>query len=196
MVRQHMTSTRVSHTCTRRPRALRVGESHSNIDVSQVICSRLQTSLWQGVTQIPTCFPDGQIGNHNPGPRGSVSLSGPGHANDLGHDITSCSRMFEIILISTLLASLLQITSSQRSCRTRFNTNNKLAKMPESDIVPFKVDIPQSEVDRLKRKLQDTRLPPKEIVPGAGNKYGVFSDMRTSIVQHSVSSPLRTDTNP
>ena len=44
--------------------------------------------------------------------------------------------------------------------------------MADSDIVPFKVDIPQSEVDRLKRKLQDTRLPPKEIVPGAGNMYG------------------------
>jgi hypothetical protein len=41
-----------------------------------------------------------------------------------------------------------------------------------SDIVPFIVDIPRSEVDRLKRKLQDTRLPPKEIVPGAGDKYG------------------------
>jgi hypothetical protein len=51
--------------------------------------------------------------------------------------------------------------------------------MAESDIVPFKVDIPRSEVDRLKRKLQDTRLPPKEIVPGAGNKYGMMSDTDT-----------------
>jgi hypothetical protein len=49
--------------------------------------------------------------------------------------------------------------------------------MAESDIVPFKVDIPQSEVDRLKRKLKDTRLPPKEIVPNAGNKYGMISNM-------------------
>lgn len=40
------------------------------------------------------------------------------------------------------------------------------------DIQPFKVDIPQEEVDRLKRKLKDTRLPPKPIVPDAGNKYG------------------------
>ena len=46
--------------------------------------------------------------------------------------------------------------------------------MADSDVVPFKVDIPRSEVDRLKRKLQDTRLPPKEIVPGAGNKYGMI----------------------
>jgi pimeloyl-ACP methyl ester carboxylesterase len=44
--------------------------------------------------------------------------------------------------------------------------------MSDSDVVPFKVDIPRSEVDRLKRKLQDTRLPPKKIVPEAGNKYG------------------------
>ncbi|KAK5075614.1 hypothetical protein LTS08_001318 [Lithohypha guttulata] len=44
--------------------------------------------------------------------------------------------------------------------------------MADSDIQPFKVDIPQSEVDRLKRKLKDTRLPPREIVPGAGTKYG------------------------
>lgn len=41
-----------------------------------------------------------------------------------------------------------------------------------SDIKPFKVDIPKEEVDRLKRKLKDTRLPPKEIVPNAGTKYG------------------------
>lgn len=46
--------------------------------------------------------------------------------------------------------------------------------MADSDIVPFKVDIPRAEVDRLKRKLKDTRLPPKEIVPGAGDKYGLF----------------------
>ena len=40
------------------------------------------------------------------------------------------------------------------------------------NIEPFKVDIPKEEVDRLKRKLQDTRLPPREIVPNAGNRYG------------------------
>lgn len=39
-------------------------------------------------------------------------------------------------------------------------------------IQPFKVDIPKEEVERLKRKLKDTRLPPKEIVPNAGTKYG------------------------
>ena len=40
------------------------------------------------------------------------------------------------------------------------------------DIKPFQVDIPQAEVDRLKRKLADHRFPPKEIVPNAGDRYG------------------------
>ena len=44
--------------------------------------------------------------------------------------------------------------------------------MADGEIKPFKVDIPKEEVDRLKRKLKDTRLPPKPIVPEAGNKYG------------------------
>jgi len=44
--------------------------------------------------------------------------------------------------------------------------------MAQSDIKPFKVDDPVEEVDRLKRKLRDTRLPPREIVPGAGDNYG------------------------
>lgn len=42
----------------------------------------------------------------------------------------------------------------------------------EADIKPFKVDIPKDEVDRLKRKLKDHRLPPKPVVPEAGTKYG------------------------
>lgn len=44
--------------------------------------------------------------------------------------------------------------------------------MADSAIYPFKVDIPREEVERLYRKVKDTRLPPKEIVPDAGNKYG------------------------
>ncbi|OQO12941.1 hypothetical protein B0A48_02405 [Cryoendolithus antarcticus] len=44
--------------------------------------------------------------------------------------------------------------------------------MSSADIIPFKVDIPKAEIDRLKRKLKDTRLPPKPIVPDAGDKYG------------------------
>lgn len=42
-----------------------------------------------------------------------------------------------------------------------------------SDIRPFKVDIPQQEVDRLNRKLRDTRLPGRSIVPDAGDRYGM-----------------------
>ena len=63
-----------------------------------------------------------------------------------------------------------------------FDVDDIFINMVESDIIPFKVDIPQSEVDRLKRKLQDTRLPPREIVPGAGNKYGMMSDACTLTV--------------
>lgn len=44
------------------------------------------------------------------------------------------------------------------------------------EIIPFRVDIPKAEVDRLKRKLQDTRLPPKPVVPDAGSKYGPTYD--------------------
>ncbi|KAJ5590575.1 hypothetical protein N7450_004547 [Penicillium hetheringtonii] len=44
--------------------------------------------------------------------------------------------------------------------------------MSESAVLEFKVQIPEEEVDRLYRKLKDTRLPPREIVPGAGEKYG------------------------
>jgi len=44
--------------------------------------------------------------------------------------------------------------------------------MADGEIKPFIVDIPNEEVDRLKRKLKDTRLPPKPIVPDAGDKYG------------------------
>lgn len=50
------------------------------------------------------------------------------------------------------------------------------------DIKPFKVDIPQDEVDRLKRKLKDHRLPPKEIVPDAGDRYGPTYDWGKRLV--------------
>jgi pimeloyl-ACP methyl ester carboxylesterase len=39
-------------------------------------------------------------------------------------------------------------------------------------IEPFRIDIPSSEVERMKRKLEDARLPPKPIVPDAGDDYG------------------------
>ncbi|KAL3491602.1 Alpha/Beta hydrolase protein [Aspergillus germanicus] len=40
-----------------------------------------------------------------------------------------------------------------------------------ADIREFKIDIPNEEVERLKHKLNDTRLPGREIVPGAGTLY-------------------------
>jgi hypothetical protein len=43
-----------------------------------------------------------------------------------------------------------------------------------ADIREFKIDIPNEEVERLKRKLNDTRLPGREIVPDAGTLYDVF----------------------
>ncbi|KAH8435133.1 epoxide hydrolase family protein [Aspergillus melleus] len=41
-----------------------------------------------------------------------------------------------------------------------------------TEIRPFKVDVPVEEVERLQRKLKGTRLPGREIVPNAGDKYG------------------------
>lgn len=43
-----------------------------------------------------------------------------------------------------------------------------------ADVKPFKIDVPQEEVERLKRKLRDTRLPGREIVPNAGPEYGEY----------------------
>lgn len=39
-------------------------------------------------------------------------------------------------------------------------------------IKEFKIDIDKSEVERLKRKLEDTRLPKAPIVPNAAHDYG------------------------
>jgi hypothetical protein len=41
-----------------------------------------------------------------------------------------------------------------------------------ASIKPFKPSIPKEEVDRLFRKLADTRLPKEPIVPEAGWDYG------------------------
>jgi len=53
-------------------------------------------------------------------------------------------------------------------------------------IRPFKVDVPKSEVDRLLRKLKDTRIPTQEIVPGAGSDYGVTVDWIRSMYDYWV----------
>ena len=47
--------------------------------------------------------------------------------------------------------------------------------MSES-IRPFKVDISKDEYDRLIRKVKDTRIPTKDIVPGAGTDYGISTE--------------------
>ena len=44
--------------------------------------------------------------------------------------------------------------------------------MTSEEIKPFDPTIPQQEVDRLFRKLKDTRLPQTPIVPDAGEDYG------------------------
>lgn len=44
--------------------------------------------------------------------------------------------------------------------------------MAGPDIQEFKIDVLPQEVERLKRKLNDARLPEREIVPGAGKHYG------------------------
>ncbi|KAM5522661.1 epoxide hydrolase [Fusarium oxysporum f. sp. phaseoli] len=67
-----------------------------------------------------------------------------------------------------------------RTLDLRLNTSRLSAAGPYTDVAnmsqvrvePFKVDIPQDEIDRLKMKLRDTRLPGREIVPEAGTRYG------------------------
>lgn len=42
-----------------------------------------------------------------------------------------------------------------------------------AEVMAFKVDIPSTKVERLQRKLRDTRLPGRPIVPDAGTSYGM-----------------------
>lgn len=44
--------------------------------------------------------------------------------------------------------------------------------MTMAEITPFDPSIRQAEVDRLRRKLEDTHLPAEPIVPDAGEEYG------------------------
>jgi hypothetical protein len=43
-----------------------------------------------------------------------------------------------------------------------------------TDIKPFDPTIPKQDVDRLFRKLGDTRLPEIPVVPDAGDDYGML----------------------
>jgi hypothetical protein len=56
-----------------------------------------------------------------------------------------------------------------------------------SDISPFDPNIPKEEVDRLFRKLSDTRLPEIPVVPDAGDDYGTI--LPQFIIQHHIPKP-------
>lgn len=60
--------------------------------------------------------------------------------------------------------------------------------MADVEIQDFKVDIPKEEVDRLHRKLQDTRLPAREIVPHSGDRYGETCSILTRGFLHGTSN--------
>lgn len=57
-----------------------------------------------------------------------------------------------------------------------------------SNIKPFDIDIPDSEIQRLYRKLKDTRVPIKDIVPGAGADYGFTTEWATSLYSYWLNS--------
>ncbi|KAF2233017.1 alpha/beta-hydrolase [Viridothelium virens] len=57
-----------------------------------------------------------------------------------------------------------------------------------AQIKPFKVDIAQSEVDRLYEKLRDTRVPTQDIVPGAGSDYGFPTEWATELYNYWLKS--------
>jgi hypothetical protein len=44
------------------------------------------------------------------------------------------------------------------------------------EIKPFEIDIPEAEVERYYRKIKDTRVPTKDIVPNAGSDYGFTTE--------------------
>jgi hypothetical protein len=50
-----------------------------------------------------------------------------------------------------------------------------------TDIKPFDPTIPKDDVDRLFRKLADTRLPEIPVVPDAGDDYGMLESTRLVI---------------
>ena len=52
-----------------------------------------------------------------------------------------------------------------------------------SKIRPFKVDIPDDEVERYYRKIKDTRVPTQDIVPRAGTDYGFTTEWATELYQ-------------
>ncbi|KAL9084292.1 MAG: hypothetical protein Q9165_008120 [Trypethelium subeluteriae] len=55
-------------------------------------------------------------------------------------------------------------------------------------VKPFKVNIAQSEVDRLYEKLRETRVPTQDIVPGAGSDYGFSTEWATELYDYWLKS--------
>lgn len=49
------------------------------------------------------------------------------------------------------------------------------------EIKPFKIEIPEQEVERYYRKIRDTRVPTKDIVPNAGSDYGFTTEWATDL---------------
>lgn len=69
------------------------------------------------------------------------------------------------------------IHSYQTSAVTKYHTMS-------SEIKPFDSNISQTEVDRLFRKLADTRLPTQPIVPDAGEDYGPSLEWVQTLYNH------------
>ncbi|KAH9829730.1 alpha/beta-hydrolase [Teratosphaeria destructans] len=56
--------------------------------------------------------------------------------------------------------------------------------MPSADIKPFKLTVPDREVQRLNAKLRDTRPPTKDVVPDAESEYGIPTTWATEMYEY------------
>lgn len=52
-----------------------------------------------------------------------------------------------------------------------------------TEIKPFQISIPDAEVERYYRKIRDTRVPTRDIVPNAGTDYGFTTEWATDLYQ-------------
>lgn len=52
-----------------------------------------------------------------------------------------------------------------------------------TDIRPFRISVPRAEVDRYYRKIRDTHVPTRDIVPDAGTAYGFTTEWATDLYQ-------------
>jgi len=51
------------------------------------------------------------------------------------------------------------------------------------EIKPLKIDIPKEEVESYYRKIKDTRVPTKDVVPSAGHRLWLYHRMGGRAVQ-------------